>query len=544
MRSRTALLPLLALVMAAAPGAAQNGENAVPRELLQALLIPVAVRGAPEPAIFVGRLPEAIPASLVPPAATVVGGVGEWRVATALLTVPQAPAEAIAGWRAQLERAGWRASDASSLQPAPGVPALGLCGPGRETLGAWATARPEGGSTLQMRVIAADVPHSPCSGVRQPVTGDVPFPPLRPLKGVQMTGSGGSASPDYHDANGRMRTTRSPADLAVDLVAQLRQAGWATAAPRADAGGATAWATMRDAGGKSWRALVAVLPVAEGERAYVVRVVGASTEPRNDMEWVPVARDAGPPVPGELARALLVQPGSSGNGNGEVEEPTLVAGRLPPELAAAPLPAGARVIGGAAYPNHAVALATIPGSLAEYAAALERAGWRPVRQRGLLRGPAAATPSEFCDPNGRSVQVSAFSLPEGGSQLRLSSHAFPSCTPEWIAAFDEVPVPPLPRPEGAKVLGGGGGGGGMGHDWGSYGRLDTPLPPAAVVEHYAGLLRRAGWTFLPPASDPSTATATGELRDAQGRTWHALLAAVALSATERDVLVRVVRAQP
>jgi hypothetical protein len=36
----------------------------------------------------------------------------------------------------------------------------------------------------------------------------------------------------------------------------------------------------------------------------------------------------------------------------------------------------------------------------------------------------------------------------------------------------------------------------------------------------------------------------GELRDARGTTWHALVAVSALSPTERDVMVRVVRPQP
>jgi hypothetical protein len=60
--------------------------------------------------------------------------------------------------------------------------------------------------------------------------------------------------------------------------------------PRVDAGGATAWAEMRDAGGKRWRALVAALPVAAGEGFYLVRVVGASTEPTLRRGMGPLAR--------------------------------------------------------------------------------------------------------------------------------------------------------------------------------------------------------------------------------------------------------------
>src|SRR5215207_6371200 len=191
MRIRIAILPLLALGTTAAPCAAQGGGNDVPRELVQALLVRVALRGQPDPGIAVGRLPAAIPTGLLPPEATVVGGVG----GSAVFIAAQAPAEVIAGWRAQLERAGWRAPSDSSLPASPG--ALGLCGPDRTLLAGWASPRLGGGSEVQVRVGRGEGPYFPCSGARMPALTDVPFPALRTPEGVERRGGGGSNSADY-----------------------------------------------------------------------------------------------------------------------------------------------------------------------------------------------------------------------------------------------------------------------------------------------------------------------------------------------------------
>ena len=537
MRIRIALLSLLALGTTTIPCAAQGG-NDVPRELVQALLIPVAVRGQPDPGIAVGRLPEAIPAALLPPEATVVGGVG----GSAVFITAQAPEEVIAGWRTQLERAGWRAPDHASMQASPG--ALGLCGPDRTLLAGWASPRLGGGSEVQVRVGRGEGPYFPCSGARMPALTDVPFPELRTPEGAERMGSGGGNSADYRDSEGRLRTTRSPGEIAADLVAQLRAAGWRASDPRVDAGGATAWGELRDARGKTWRALVAVLPVAEGELYSVVRVAGASVEPRySAVDWAPVAHAAGPPVPGELVRALLAEP----SGRGYEVRPMLESGSLPRELAETPLPPGARVVGGAVYPERVEGVAFVPGeppTLAAYAQVLQRAGWQPRRLRVLVARDATDDPSEFCDANDRTVTVSILPVREGGSYLKLRSHGPAGfCRPRGPDAQAESPLPLLRAPEGAEMRNGSGGAGGGTFEQEVYGRLETALSPAALVAHYAGLLRQAGWTLAPPAADEGTATVTARRCDGQGNTWHAVIAASALSPTERDVTVRAVRPQ-
>ena len=60
-------------------------------------------------------------------------------------------------------------------------------------------------------------------------------------------------------------------------------------------------------------------------------------------------------------------------------------------------------------------------------------------------------------------------------------------------------------------------------------------------------LRHGGKYLRPDAygeavDDGSGATATAELRDARGQAWHGLLAAVALSSTEREAMFRMTRA--
>ena len=142
----------------------------------------------------------------------------------------------------------------------------------------------------------------------------------------------------------------------------------------------------------------------------------------------------------------------------------------------------------------------------------------------------------------RTVDSGDRPLRDGGSYVRLDVVGG-TCTRERAEALAEIPLPPLTLPQGVQLLAGGGGGG-SDYDRDVTARLGTRLAPAVLVDHYAALRRRAGWTVRPTASDESGATASAELRDARGVTWHGLIASLALSPTEREVLVRVVRPQP
>ncbi len=544
MRGRIAVLPLLALGLFAPAAPAQGGGNEVPRELVQALLFPFAIRGRAEPAIFVGRLPAGIPAALVPADARPVGGVGSAEGGQGVVVVPRPPVEAIAAYRAQLERGGWHPCDNPSMQVPADIPALALCGPGSAFLAASATARAEGGSEL--RVFSGKLESlvlSPRAGERQPLLEDVPFPELTLPEGANFQVSSSSATADYHDRDWWVESAVAPAEIAAHLLAGLRGAGWTAAAPHADEDAATGWATLRDARGKEWRALVTVIPISNSMRGVAVRVVGATaaTPPSPHVEVDPMSRATGEPVPVELAAALLV--------HGYGERPTLVSGRFPRELEGAPVPAGGRVVGGVSYREQATGVVFVPGHdapdvLAGYAETLRRAGWiaKALGGQPYFGTPATSISSEFCTPDERAVTASAIPLRDGGSYVSLDVHAG-VCTRERAEASAEIPLPPLTLPQGVQQLAGGWGGGS------SYGRdvaarLDTRLAPAALVDYYAALLRQAGWTVRPTAGDESGATASAELRDARGVTWHGLIASLALSPTEREVLVSVVRPQP
>ncbi|HEX8907017.1 MAG TPA: hypothetical protein VF771_19360 [Longimicrobiaceae bacterium] len=535
MRIRISILALVVLAALAPRAAAQNG-NTVPRELLQVLLF----HGRPDASVVVGRLPESVPAGLLPAGARVVGGQTYGPLSTVILIVPQPPAEVISGWRARLQAAGWRDSHDPAMEAPRDRPGLAMCGADRALLGAVATPRPQGGSEVYLMTGRGEEPGMPCSGTHRPTTADLPFPALHAPEGMRSGSSSSSRSPEEGYDEWRLFTDRAPAELAEHFAAQLRQAGWRTSAPRSDAGGAVTWAELRDARGKSWHALVAVMPAAAGERSAVVRVVGNAYEqiPPRLEEWTPVPRSSGGPVPLELARTLLYRPGGEAP-----ERPTLVVGRLPDELAPVPLPPGATAVGGAVYREKAVGVVFAPGvsqPLFEYWPLLERAGWRKRHWKSLVASEATEDPAEYCDPNGRHFFVYPIPVRGGGAYLRMEAqNPAGMCIPDAEDAGSALPVPLLRAPEGVRMRGGMGGG--SPDEWSAHGRLETALSPAAVVEHYAGLLRQAGWTILPPAADEGRATATAELRDAQGRSWHALIAVVALSPTERDVLMRVVR---
>lgn len=85
--------------------------------------------------------------------------------------------------------------------------------------------------------------------------------------------------------------------------------------------------------------------------------------------------------------------------------------------------------------------------------------------------------------------------------------------------------------------------GGM-NEWERTLRLQTTLAPADVLDHYAAQFREAGWTTSPPASDGGTAALTAGVRDARGATWRALVAVTALSPTERELVIHLLRHDP
>lgn len=263
------------------------------------------------------------------------------------------------------------------------------------------------------------------------------------------------------------------------------------------------------------------------------------------------------PVPRELVAALF------GGFGPRAAAPEITVGRLPGEFPPEALPDGAVILGGLVAPRRdaiagapQTAVARVPLPPVEALAAAERriagAGWRRA-EAGALRGgfvPApTARPATFCRD---SVALTAWATPRpgGGSLLRLtltSGARFAPCSigagPRRadLLARDWGAIPTLHAPRDAVTLGGGSTAGGMDAREAST-RLDVALAPKALLAHYAAQLRAAGWALGAPLAAGAVAAQAAEWRDAEGRSWHALLGVVALAGTrEREVVLRLVR---
>jgi hypothetical protein len=279
------------------------------------------------------------------------------------------------------------------------------------------------------------------------------------------------------------------------------------------------------------------------------------------------------PVPRELATALL-----TGFSPGQQAQPQLVVGRLPAGLPADVVPAGARALGGLAFPEGppgmparrgSMAVVVLPRSPAEAPTAVEqhfeRAGWRaPERMRdqgGFMPGPVSR-PITVCRD---SAFISAVVTPRAAGGAYLHVHfagdaQFTPCRPEAAVrmrpAYDDFPpFPVLHAPLGAQTVGSGGGAGSDAREMST--RLRVALAPAELVTHYGAQLQHAGWKLGPRVGtegvaiqiaslvqpvQPRDSARVGAAGTEQARTWYGVLTSVALpGSNERDVTFRVMR---
>jgi hypothetical protein len=258
-------------------------------------------------------------------------------------------------------------------------------------------------------------------------------------------------------------------------------------------------------------------------------------------------------IPRELVVALLDRYGLSPT---PVE---IVVGRLPRSVPNDAIPReDIRILGGVEAHGGATVVAEVPdqpeSARARVAAHLERAGWRRPEEEERRGGgfvPAGITrPSVFCRANA----VIAYTVRERqgatGSRLHLTvsyPDGYSQCTRDVDrrrpSRFDYPSLPTLEAPPGARMLGAGQGGGGPGSREASA-RLETSQRPADVAEHYAGLLRRAGWTVSPPVEGDGVIVRRTQRQDQDKRHLIGALIVLGIPSTQQlDVVFREARVE-
>jgi hypothetical protein len=272
---------------------------------------------------------------------------------------------------------------------------------------------------------------------------------------------------------------------------------------------------------------------------------------------VPLALTAQRPdttmVPRELVRALLAFEGF------EPTWPTIVVGREPSDDLARFVPGGARVVGGVSYPAGSMspvgsstlvlALKQPLGPATESVRAqLLRIGLR-LAPPMMFEGPGGFAPSlqpeealAFC---GDSIAVNArtFAGAEGTYALlsirRSLRHSLcdPRTRSAWAGASEELPIPRLALPPGAKGRGTGGSGSDGSRDL--HATIVSALSARDVVAHYSSQMTQGGWTAGRILTEGATAITTLRRTDEKGEEFFAALSDVLPSANRHEVSLRV-----
>jgi hypothetical protein len=258
-------------------------------------------------------------------------------------------------------------------------------------------------------------------------------------------------------------------------------------------------------------------------------------------------------IPEELALVLL---GGRGTNSANI-----TVGELPPGFPADfKLPPNARLVGGlSAGRSTSSAIIALPGNTAAARTAVEAAltssGWtaRPAEpqrpQSGFQSGGFQATretagmvPQVYCSAAAQ-IGYSTWARTTEQTYVRLDhTPIVPSrynpCDASAVRnVFDNVPLPLLRHPEGARQGSAGSGGGSDGRE--AHAEIEAAETAKELIDHYTPQMREAGWTQVTrnDAADASLATFT--MRK-DNRDWRAVLIAVQFPNTQsRDVSVRV-----
>jgi hypothetical protein len=255
-------------------------------------------------------------------------------------------------------------------------------------------------------------------------------------------------------------------------------------------------------------------------------------------------------IPRELALALIERSGPSGT------PAEIFVGRAPPSFPTNALPRNPNVLGGVERPPGAsvvLAFREAPDSVfSMLVRQLERTGWeREMREQmeGFVPAPSGR-PHRFCRDD-TSLMLEVRERAGGGSLAHLSSWTSEdnlACDEDRRARFarEQVDLPALHAPTGARSLGSGRGGGG----WGSaeaHTRLETTMHSIDLAAHYAKQLADSGWTITGPTVGQGTVIygVRRRVRDEKERTLGGVLFVLDIPGSQqREAVLRVARMQP
>ena len=303
---RLTLFLACTLPVAITPLAAQRASRAgpdtatVPLELVAALLGSMGTDLLPE--LRVGGLTRAVPADVVPRGTRVLGTLSSTQApngqprgaSTVIMIVDLFPEDAIAQYMSHLDRTGWK--------PGPGYGQRGGFASGqtsrptaacRDSLFVMVTAtlRPAGGAHLRLQFSPTTAQYSPCDIERRypggrPMEDEIQLPVLLPPPGARSIASGESTAGGM-SSGGDGSATRSthatldarltPSEILAHYASQLKAAGWTASAPTSTAESGLQVLGMRDARGRTLRAVLTAMVVPDGaapnERDVGLRVV-------------------------------------------------------------------------------------------------------------------------------------------------------------------------------------------------------------------------------------------------------------------------------
>lgn len=267
------LIPTLVPVLLAAPAAAQERADAVPRELATVL---VNHGPAPDMEILVGRAPEDFPTGVIPAGARVLGALVGGRPYARMLVIalPQREEEAAAAVAAAITGAGWtRVTDQAAGFVSHQAPhqRQGFC-QGDRIIVALTGPRPEGGTHVRLGYVPeSNGELTPCNPATPRTLSDTTAFSVRPDM-VPTLYPPPDAEPKYphtmwatgrQEVGLRMTTALAPSALAAHYARQLEAAGWTPSAPLSDDVSATQMFRRRDPDGRELHGALVVIAVGE-----------------------------------------------------------------------------------------------------------------------------------------------------------------------------------------------------------------------------------------------------------------------------------------